>query len=90
MLIRWHSIFPSFWLPLLPNKNTSYLQSSLSTEELVGFSDRDDFEFLELKNTSALSIDMNGVYFGDGIIYAFPESSVLAPGAVFVLTRSAD
>ena len=46
-----------------------------------------DYEFLELKNTGASSVNLNGMYFGAGVQFIFPSgaNSILAPGAA--LTR---
>lgn len=49
--------------------------------------DGDDFEFLELKNTGRVSLDLSGVTFTEGISYRFPNGSRLAPGAFAVLVR---
>ncbi|MCH2062731.1 MAG: lamin tail domain-containing protein [Roseibacillus sp.] len=52
-----------------------------STEMQAGFTDQDDFEFIEIANLSeTLTIDLTGLRFTDGIDYQFPEST-LAPGA---------
>lgn len=48
----------------------------------------DDQEFIELLNISdSLTIDLNGVSFGDGIDFTFSDSQ-LAPGQRLVLARS--
>ncbi len=48
-----------------------------------------DFEFLELKNISAATLDLSGAAFVDGIEYMFPAGSLLAPGATIVLVSNA-
>lgn len=48
----------------------------------------DELEFLELKNTGTNTLDLSGLEFTDGITYAFPNGTVLAPGAFFVLARN--
>jgi hypothetical protein len=47
-----------------------------------------DAEFLELKNTGAVPLDLSGATFTAGIDYTFPSGSVLPPGAMHVLIRS--
>jgi hypothetical protein len=51
-------------------------------EELV---DGDAFEFIELKNTGAVALDLSGVRFTDGITFAFPEGTVLEVGAFLLV-----
>ena len=46
-------------------------------------------EFIELQNTSAAAIDVSGVHFSDGIMFVFPASTTLAPGAFYVIAGSA-
>jgi hypothetical protein len=48
----------------------------------------EDLEFLELKNTGTNSLDLSGLSFTDGIAFAFPNGTQLAPGALFLLARS--
>ncbi len=50
--------------------------------------DGDDFEFIELANISARSIDLSGVAFDAGIEFTF-VNTVLAPGARIVLASDA-
>jgi hypothetical protein len=49
----------------------------------------DDFEFIELKNTGAVALDLSGASFVDGIEYTFPAGSTLASGATLVLVSNA-
>ena len=44
-------------------------------------------EFLELKNTDNKPLDLSGFNFISGITYTFPQGSVLAPGAFWLLVR---
>ncbi len=48
----------------------------------------DDFEWLELKNISADTIDLSGVAFTDGIEFAFPLGFTLPPGGYAVLVEN--
>jgi len=45
----------------------------------------DDFEFIELKNVSASTLELSGVYFSNGIEFTFPIGSFAAPGQFLVL-----
>ena len=58
-------------------------------EETAGFTDQDDFEFIELKNTGTTTLDLSNVSFTDGVTFAFSTGSVtsLAAGD-FVLVVS--
>lgn len=51
--------------------------------------DGSELEFLELVNTSSAPVDLNNARFSDGIDYIFPNNAQLAPGAYWVLARSA-
>jgi hypothetical protein len=55
----------------------------------VGATNGDDFEFLELKNTGTNTLNLTGLYFSDGLTFAFTNGTMLAPGAFFVLARDA-
>jgi hypothetical protein len=57
-------------------------------EEIAISSDRDDFEFIELLNASASSIDLTGVYFDQGITFFFPENTILEAGGRLVLVKN--
>ncbi len=48
----------------------------------------DEYEFLELKNTGANTLDLSGLLFTDGLTFAFTNGTRLAPGAFFVLARN--
>lgn len=50
--------------------------------------DGDQFEFIELKNVSEVTLDLSGVRFVDGIEYEFEPGSMLEPGAFLVLVRN--
>ncbi|MEI7908721.1 MAG: lamin tail domain-containing protein [Verrucomicrobiota bacterium] len=54
-----------------------------------GLTSGDEFEFLELKNTTANPMDLGGLNFTAGITYTFPSGTILAPGAFYVLARNA-
>lgn len=47
------------------------------------------YEFLELQNIGATTLDVGGYYF-EGITFVFPAGTTLAPGGVMVLASGAD
>lgn len=48
----------------------------------------DEAEFLELKNLGNETLDLSGLYFSEGITFAFPSGTLLAPGRFLVLGRN--
>jgi hypothetical protein len=56
-----------------------------SVKELAVSADRDDFEFIELLNTSSQPIDLSGVYFNEGISFFFADNTILEPNHRLVL-----
>ncbi|MDB4467555.1 lamin tail domain-containing protein, partial [Akkermansiaceae bacterium] len=57
--------------------------------EVAISTDRDDFEFIELLNRGAKTIDLTGVYFSEGITFSFADDTLLAPGERMVLVSNA-
>jgi hypothetical protein len=49
----------------------------------------DDYDFIELKNAGATPLDLTGLLFEQGVTYAFPAGTMLAPGAFYVIGRNA-
>ena len=47
-----------------------------------------EFEFLELKNTGKLSLDLSGLVFTEGISFTFTNGSKLAPGQFAILAKN--
>jgi hypothetical protein len=60
---------------------------STSAEFAAGFGS-DDFEFIELKNISALTLDFTGVRFTKGVNFDFPAGYTLAPGAFALVVKN--
>lgn len=48
----------------------------------------DEFEFVELKNTTANPLDLSGLSFSDGINFSFTNATKLAAGQFAVLVRN--
>ncbi len=69
---------------------TEFLPSppiATGTESSQGY-ETEDFEFLEFRNTSALSLRLDGVRFTHGITFVFAPGSALVPGDRLVLARN--
>ncbi|MDB6174040.1 MAG: hypothetical protein JWL59_3351 [Chthoniobacteraceae bacterium] len=64
-----------------------------SSEAAAGFSDGNDFEFIELMNISDKTIDLGDVSVSGGVVFNFntlpAASALLAPGARVVLVENA-
>lgn len=60
-----------------------------ASEFTAGFTDRDDFEFLELMNSGAQTLDLSGVRFIDGITFDFATAGLrtLEPGARLLIVN---
>ena len=56
--------------------------------ELAISADPDDFEFIELMNISATTVDFTGASFTAGIEFHFPTGFALAPGARCVVVKN--
>jgi len=50
----------------------------------------EDFEFVELRNTTGRELGLGGVRFTDGIEFTFPQGSLLWPGESVVVVRNLD
>ena len=59
-----------------------------AAEITAGFTDADDFEFLELQNIGTNPVDLTDAAFTDGIAFTF-AGGTLAPGARLLLVRNA-
>ena len=55
---------------------------------LPPFVDGEAFEFIELKNTGAVPLNVSGLNF-TGITFTFPPDTTIAPGAFCVLVSNA-
>ena len=52
--------------------------------------DGEQFEFLELRNTGALPLDLSGIAFTAGVDFTFANGATLAPGAFCVLVGNSN
>ncbi len=55
-----------------------------------GFTDADEFEFIEIKNIGPVDVDLTGAQFVDGIDFAFPSGTILASGGYLLVVRNAN
>ncbi len=55
-----------------------------------GVVNADEFEFVELKNTSTKVLDLSGVHFTSGIDFVFTNGTTLNPGQFVVLASNPD
>ena len=54
----------------------------------VGAIDGDEFEFIELQNTGAATLDLTACAFTDGVAFTFQNGTQIAPGAFIVIARN--
>ncbi|MCW1912348.1 lamin tail domain-containing protein [Luteolibacter sp. GHJ8] len=59
-----------------------------AAEIAAGFGDQEMFEYLELRNVEAESLELDGCYFDKGITYTFPNNTDVAPGASILLVSN--
>ncbi len=55
--------------------------------EIAISTDRDDYEYVELLNIGASTLDLTGVRFEDAISFAFPAQTFLPPGGRVLVVR---
>ena len=54
-----------------------------------GFTDKDDFEFIEITNIDpSLDVDLTNVHFTEGVTFSFPSGTTLAAGERLVLVAN--
>ncbi len=81
----------TFFADVVPASNSNIVFSEIHYHPPAPASpdltDSDEFEFLELMNIGASSVNLTGAYFATGIDYTFP-TTVLASGSRLVLARN--
>ena len=60
-----------------------------AAETAAGYTDREQFEYIELMNISAGTLDLSGVAFTVGVVYTFANGVTLAPGERIVVVKNA-
>ncbi len=58
-------------------------------EFAAGYTDADDFQFIELHNIAAADVELAGSKFTQGLTFDFTVSTVVPAGGTFVLARNA-
>ena len=77
--------------PELVISELNYHPANLSPEETAaGFTDENEFEYVELHNPGTATLDLTGVHFVAGIDFDFTSSAMtqLAPGAYLLVVRN--
>lgn len=72
----------------LPASYVQLMAQLRITEVMYAPSGGGDFEFIELRNIGATSLDLSGVRFTNGLDYTFANGTSLAPGAYLVVAKS--
>lgn len=73
--------------PLPPNYDQLMAQLRI-TEVMYAPNGGGDYEFIELRNLGATTLDLSGVRFTNGLDYTFANGTTLAPGAYIVVANS--
>lgn len=93
---EWSALTSTFFgIDTVPADSTNLVISEIhyrpadatTANELAVTTDRDDFEFIELLNSSGSTIDLSGVYFDDGISFFFADNTLLEAGGRLVLVK---
>lgn len=74
--------------PRIQNATFGLLVSEIHYRPIVSSGNADDYEFIELYNNSALSIDLTGFRFTEGIIYTFRMGETIEPGEYLVMAKT--
>ena len=94
---EWSALNEASFVPDLVAATSSHLvisefcyrpADSATPAERSVTSDRDDFEFIEVMNVSTQSVDLTGVRFTVGILFNFPDGTVLEPGERVMAVRN--
>lgn len=56
--------------------------------ELSASTDKNDFEFIELRHTGAGTLDISGCAFTSGVDFVFPDNTTLAAGESIIVVRN--
>jgi len=73
-----------------PPQNLDALKITEIMFNPIGFGawNGEELEFLELKNTGTIDLNLGGLTFTSGIEFTFPNGTLLGPGEFFVLGRN--
>ncbi len=59
-----------------------------AAETAAGYTDREQFEYIELMNISTKTLDLSGLAFTNGVTYTFASGVTLAPGARILVVKN--
>ncbi len=59
-----------------------------AAEVAAGFTDKQDFEFIELQNIGSSALDLSSIAFTAGIAFTFPTTTVLGAGAHLLVVKN--
>jgi hypothetical protein len=62
--------------------------SPTASEISAGFTDANDFEFIELQNVGSQTINLSGLKFTTGITFTFPNGTTIAPNAYILVVKN--
>lgn len=81
----------TFIVPALPDLRISEIMYHPAPPNLAeiaaGFSDQDDFEFLEIHNRSLNPVELEGFQFTDGVSFTFPQYELPPGGRVMIVSN---
>ena len=77
---------PSAWQQAL--RVTEIMYRPTAPPDSAPIPSRDEYEFVELKNTSTNALNLNGVRFAQGIDFAFTNDFVLPAGGLVAVVRN--
>lgn len=96
---QWSALTESYYSIANPANSENLLVTEIhyhpadasTAEELIVSANKDDYEFLELLNTSESEIDMSHYQFSRGLRFTFPQGSTISPGThkIIVSNRAA-
>ncbi len=61
---------------------------SINPSDTNDVTDETDFQFIEIKNTGSTSQNLTGVSFTSGVMFTFPENTILQPDSFYVIASS--
>jgi hypothetical protein len=83
-----NSVVPAVAGKLVISELMYHPSAPTSAEIAAGYADAEEFEFVELQNISASTLDLTGVKFTAGISFSFTANTQIAAGARLVLPRN--
>ncbi len=82
----------TFYVDLAPSIRITELMYNPSpptaTEIAAGYTNNDDFEFLEIKNIGTQVLPLGGLRLSNGVAFTFPEGTSIGPGEYRLLVRN--